>query len=132
VYFVDSGLVCHLLGIDSLAALKRSAFLGPIFEGQVASEIVKAQINRGKRREIYFSATTRTGVDFVVPTGPGRLAFIEAKSTQTLRRTMARGCCVCKRRATATRPTRLWCAPVPVLLASAVWQWGSGAWAWTI
>jgi hypothetical protein len=92
VYFVDSGLVCHLLGIDSHAALKRSAFLGPIFEGQVASEIVKAQSNRGKRREIYFFRDQQgLEVDFVVPTGPGRLAFIEAKSTQTLRPTMAAG-----------------------------------------
>ena len=92
VYFVDSGMVCHLLGIDSPAALKRSAFLGPIFEGQVASEIVKAQSNRGKRREIYFFRDQQgLEVDFVVPTGPSRLAFIEAKSTQTLRPTMAAG-----------------------------------------
>jgi predicted AAA+ superfamily ATPase len=90
VYFVDSGMVCHLLGIESAAALRRSAFLGPIFEGQVASEIVKAQINRGKRREIYFFRDQQgLEVDFVVPTGPGRLAFIEAKATQTLRPNMA-------------------------------------------
>jgi hypothetical protein len=90
VYFVDSGMVCHLLGIDSELALKRSAFLGPIFEGLVASEIVKAQINRGKRREIYFFRDQQgLEVDFVVPTGPDRLALIEAKATQTLHPGMA-------------------------------------------
>jgi predicted AAA+ superfamily ATPase len=90
VYFVDSGLVCHLLGIDNEVALKRSAFLGPIFEGLVASEIVKAQINRGKRREIYFFRDQQgLEVDFVVPTGPDRLALIEAKATQTLHPSMA-------------------------------------------
>ena len=90
VYFVDSGLVCHLLGIDNEVALRRSAFLGPIFEGLVASEIVKAQINRGKRREIYFFRDQQgLEVDFVVPTGPGRLALIEAKATQTLHPSMA-------------------------------------------
>jgi predicted AAA+ superfamily ATPase len=90
VYFVDSGMVCHLLGIDSELALKRSAFLGPIFEGLVASEIVKAQINRGKRREIYFFRDQQgLEVDFVVPTGPDQLALIEAKATQTLHPGMA-------------------------------------------
>src|SRR4029077_12471970 len=47
VYFVDSGLVCYLLGIESEAMLHRSPFLGPIWEGFVASEIVKQRLNRG-------------------------------------------------------------------------------------
>jgi predicted AAA+ superfamily ATPase len=33
LYFVDSGLACHLLGIDSIPMLRRSPFLGPIFKG---------------------------------------------------------------------------------------------------
>ena len=41
LYFTDSGLACHLLGIGSDGALQRSPFLGPLFEGFVASEIVK-------------------------------------------------------------------------------------------
>ncbi len=83
-------MACHLLGIDDAASLLRSAFLGPLFEGLVASEIVKAQINRGKRREIYhFRDQQGLKVDFIVPSGPGRLAFIEAKASQTLRPEMA-------------------------------------------
>ena len=46
LHFVDSGLACHLLGIDTEAALRRSPFLGPLFEGFVASEIVKHQQRR--------------------------------------------------------------------------------------
>jgi hypothetical protein len=90
VYFVDPGLACHLLGIEDMASLRRSAFLGPLFEGLVASEIVKAQINRGRRREIYFFRDQQgLEVDFIVPSGAGRLAFIEAKASQTLHPEMA-------------------------------------------
>ena len=41
LYWVDSGLVCFLLGLESRAALERSPFMGPVFEGFVASEMVK-------------------------------------------------------------------------------------------
>jgi len=43
LYFADSGLLCHLLGIESQAALERSPFLGAVFETFVASEIVRAR-----------------------------------------------------------------------------------------
>jgi hypothetical protein len=87
---VEPGPACYLLGIEDAAALRRSAFLGPLFEGLVASEIVKAQINRGRRREIYYFRDQQgLEVDFIVPSGLGRLALIEAKATQTLRTEMA-------------------------------------------
>ena len=54
LYFVDSGLACHLLGVGSEAELNRSPFLGAIFEGFVATEIVKQQVNGGRRKEIYY------------------------------------------------------------------------------
>ena len=84
LYFVDSGLACHLLGIDSIPMLRRSPFLGPIFEGHVASEIVKQQIGSGRMREIYYFRDQQgLEVDFIVSTGNRRLLFIEAKATQT-------------------------------------------------
>jgi uncharacterized protein len=49
IFWTDSGLLCHLLGIDSDPHLARSPFLGPVFEGHVALEIIKAQINAGRR-----------------------------------------------------------------------------------
>jgi uncharacterized protein len=90
MYFFDAGLLCHLLGIDSLKALLRSPFSGAVFEGFVASEIVKSQLNAGKRREIYFFRDEQgLEVDFVVPTGPAKLLFLETKATRTLRPEMA-------------------------------------------
>src|SRR5207249_7271897 len=54
LYFTDSGLACHLLGINSNDELQRSPFLGPLFEGFVASEIFKQQVNDGRRRSLYY------------------------------------------------------------------------------
>ena len=65
LYFIDSGLVCYLLGIESEGALLKSVFAGPIFEGFVASEIVKAQLNAGRRqRTLLFSRPTGAGGGF--------------------------------------------------------------------
>lgn len=90
VYFVDPGLACHLLGIDSSAQLERSPFLGPLFEGWVASEILKHQANAGLRRELYtFRDQQGLEVDFVVPAGHRRLMLVEAKATRTVRPEMA-------------------------------------------
>jgi predicted AAA+ superfamily ATPase len=84
LHFVDSGLLCHLLGLRSQAELDRSPFLGPVFEGFVASEIAKAQQHHGLRRELYFFRDKMgLEVDFVVPVGAGRWALIEAKATRT-------------------------------------------------
>jgi hypothetical protein len=90
LYFVDSGLACHLLGIESAADLRRSPFQGALFEGFVASEIAKQQIGRGRRPELYYFRD-RQGleVDFVVPAAHGALFLIEAKATRTARPEMA-------------------------------------------
>ncbi len=86
VYFADSGLLCHLLGVESPAALARSPFAGAIFEGFVASEIAKAQLNAGRRRELYFFRDEQgLEVDFVAPAGSAELLLLEAKASRTLR-----------------------------------------------
>ncbi len=83
LYFVDSGLACHLLGIESARALERSPFLGAIFEGFVASEIAKLQMNRGGRPEIYYFRDHQgLEVDFVVR-HRSELTLIEAKASRT-------------------------------------------------
>ena len=85
IYFVDSGLVCHLLGIDSEAALRQSPFLGAIWEGFVASEIIKQQVNAGKAKQLYFFRDQQgLEIDFIVPRGNGRLALVESKAGRTV------------------------------------------------
>ena len=90
VYFADSGLACHLLGIDSAAELVKSPFAGNLFEGLIAAEIVKAQVNRGGRRELYhFRDEQGLEVDFVVPGRGGSLALVECKAGRSVTPAMA-------------------------------------------
>ena len=85
LYFVDSGLVCHLLGIESERSLNQSPFLGPIFEGFVASEIIKQQANSGRPRALYYFRDQQgLEVDFIIPRGDRQLMFIEAKASRTV------------------------------------------------
>lgn len=86
LYLLDSGLAAHFLGIESEHDLLRSPFLGPLFEGFVASEIVKRQVNAGRRREIYYFRDQQgLEVDFVVPIRGGRLLLLEAKASRTVK-----------------------------------------------
>ena len=90
LYWLDSGLAAHLLGLRSRTELERSPFVGPLWEGFVAAEIIKRQVNAGRRRELYhFRDEQGLEVDFVVPVGGGRLLLVEAKATRTPRPAMA-------------------------------------------
>lgn len=84
VYIADSGVACHLLGIRTMPELERSPFLGPIVEGFVATEIAKAQMNMGLRREVYFFRDQQGfEVDFVAQVR-GTTLVIEAKASRTV------------------------------------------------
>ena len=85
LYFVDSGLACHLLGVESEQELSRSPFLGALFEGFVASEILKHQIGAGRPRQLYYFRDQQgLEVDFVVPAGHRRLVLVQAKASRTV------------------------------------------------
>lgn len=85
LYVADSGLACHLLGIETPAELEKSPFLGPLFEGFIASEIAKAQVNSGRRRELYhFRDHQGLEVDFIVPGKSGGVCLVEAKATRSV------------------------------------------------
>jgi len=90
LYIADSGLACHLLGIETAAELQRSPFRGALFEGLLASELTKAQLHRGERRQLWFYRDhAGLEVDFVMPGKGGRLHLIEGKATATPRPEMA-------------------------------------------
>ncbi|HEV3003902.1 MAG TPA: DUF4143 domain-containing protein, partial [Pirellulales bacterium] len=90
VYLADPGLACHLLGIDSTAELGKSPFAGALFEGFVASEIVKAQVNAGRRRELYYFRDEQgLEVDFVLPGRGSSLTLVECKAGKTVMPAMA-------------------------------------------
>jgi hypothetical protein len=91
LYFVDSGLACHLLGIEGADALRNSPFRGLVFESHVASEVLKHRLNRGRSRNLYFFRDQQgLEVDFVVDLGNRKLVLLETKSTLTPKPDLAR------------------------------------------
>jgi predicted AAA+ superfamily ATPase len=79
LYFLDTGLACHLAGVDSPATLERSGMVGPFFETLVFGQMVRWHTNRGLRPSLYFwRDVAGREVDFVVAGGP-RLRLIECK-----------------------------------------------------
>ena len=101
IYWGDSGMACHLLGIQTQAELDRSPFLGAIFEGFVAAEILKSQINRGQRKELYcFRDQQGLEVDFIVPQPNAKFWIVEAKASRTIQSVMANPLLALKKAAT--------------------------------
>ena len=91
LYFLDTGLLCHLLGLDSTRALERSPLAGLILEALVAGEIIKSQVFAGRARELYYFRDQQgLEVDFVVPEAGGRALLIEVKRARTVHSSDAR------------------------------------------
>ena len=83
-------MACYLLGIATQAELDRSPFLGALFEGYVAAEILKTQVNQGRRKELYhFRDQQGLEVDFLFPSGQGGLWMVECKASKTVHPSMA-------------------------------------------
>lgn len=83
-YLLDTGLVCHLLGIRESAQLATHPLRGSIFENWVASELIKARANSGERGILSFWRTHEgSEVDFVIE-GPRGVDLVECKSGQTV------------------------------------------------
>ena len=90
IYWGDPGLACYLLGITSEAELQRSPFQAQLFEGFVAAEILKSQVNQGARKELYFFRDQQgLEVDFLLPKSNAGLWLIECKAGKTVHTSMA-------------------------------------------
>lgn len=74
--------------------LNRSTCLGAIFEGFVASEIIKLQMNSGRSRQLYYFRDQQgLEVDFLVPAGDRKLILLEAKASRTVLSEIAESLC---------------------------------------
>jgi predicted AAA+ superfamily ATPase len=83
IYFLDTGLLCSLLGIRSADDLRVHASRGVIFESFVLAELLKAYAHRGRRTPLYFwRDSAGHEIDFLLEHGSQLLA-IEAKSGET-------------------------------------------------
>lgn len=82
IYFYDTGLLCHLLGIRTLEQLRTSEYRGAIFENFVIAETVKRHYNAGRTPEMYFYRdTTGKEVDLIDLTDGAEIVEIKAGMT---------------------------------------------------
>ena len=83
LYFLDSGLLCHLLRIDSAQTLATHAQRGAVFESWVVSEVIKHRWNQGLEADLYFWRDNHgTEVDLLYE-HDGLLHAVEIKSGST-------------------------------------------------
>jgi len=84
LHFVDSGLVCWLLGIREPAQLRLHPLRGAIFESWVASEVRKNRVHRGRPADLFHLREDRGAeVDLIVEAGD-TVRGVEAKSGATI------------------------------------------------
>ena len=84
LYFHDTGLLCHLLGIHEAQQLRTHPLRGAIFETWAIAEIVRMRLHRGVRGNAFFYRDqSGRGIDLVLP-AVNKLTAIEMKSGQTV------------------------------------------------
>jgi predicted AAA+ superfamily ATPase len=81
---IDSGLLCHLLGIDTAGLAREPQRLGPVLETFVIQELLK-QISWSQARPRLFHYRTHGNeeVDILLEDAAGRLVGIEVKARST-------------------------------------------------
>lgn len=84
LHFVDSGLVCYLLGIRHADDLRLHPLRGAIFESWVAAEIYKHRLHRGESTGMHhFRESRGLEVDLIIEDSKSLLAC-EIKSAATI------------------------------------------------
>lgn len=84
LFFLDTGLVCYLLGIKSFEQIFSHPLKGAIFETLVFSEILKTQYNRGNKEDVYFLRDKKGHeIDFLIDKGIF-VDLCEVKSASTI------------------------------------------------
>lgn len=83
LYFLDTGLACYLLGIESPEQLSRDKMRGALFENFVVTEALKQRYNQGKESNLYFYRdSNQNEIDLLLKRNT-RLYGIEIKSSMT-------------------------------------------------
>lgn len=83
LYFIDTGLACYLLGIESPEQLSRDKMRGALFENFVVTEALKQRYNQGKESNLYFYRdSNQNEIDLLLKRNT-RLYGIEIKSSMT-------------------------------------------------
>lgn len=91
IYFTDTGLVCHLLGITTPEQARRDPLRGGLYENLVILEILKSRYNRGIRPDLYFFRDTNGNEVDLIIRQHRQLIPVEIKSAETFTRSFLKG-----------------------------------------
>lgn len=91
VYFCDTGLLCHLLGVETSEQLRDSEMRGAIFENLIVTETAKRHLNAGRTPRLFFYRDdSKIEVDLVDDSDPAGRELIEIKSQVGFRKDFLR------------------------------------------
>lgn len=91
IYFYDTGLVCYLLGIDTIEELQHHFAYGHLFENLVISEKLKEIWNKRTNERLYFWRDTHGNeVDLIIDRGLDK-EIVEIKASRTYNSDMLKG-----------------------------------------
>lgn len=91
LYFLDTGLLCRLLGIANITNLQKHHAYGALFENWIISEIKKNNFNRGISDEMYYFRDSAGNEIDLVYEKDGRPLAIEIKATKATTTSMFSG-----------------------------------------
>lgn len=90
-YFMDTGLLCFLLGIENPQQVARDPLIGQLFENLVVIDVLKNFYNNGKLDNLYFFRDSN-GLEADLLLQQGRqLIPIEIKSSSTYKSELLKG-----------------------------------------
>ena len=86
LYFCDTGLLCHLLGIRDVGDMRLSPHFGAIVENFVLVETLKSHLNKGEEARLFhYRDDSKREVDLIDEGAAGGGVMIEVKSGETYR-----------------------------------------------
>ena len=84
LYFHETGLACHLLGISTPAQLMRDPLRGSLFENMVVAEAFRQRTNAGREPDIHFLRTSHGfEIDLAAERADGGTELCEIKSAMS-------------------------------------------------
>ena len=85
LFFLDTGLLCHLVGWTTAETVKNGAMAGHIFENFVVSEILKSFLNYGKNLDNIFYYRDQKEIDLIIEDN-NTIYPIEIKKSATIQK----------------------------------------------
>jgi uncharacterized protein len=90
-YFIDTGLLAFLLGIEKPDQISRDPLVGQMFENLIVIECLKTQANQGKLPNLYFFRDSRGNEVDILHQSGRELTAIEVKASSTYQASLLKG-----------------------------------------